>query len=272
MSICKPTCASLYLVNPPLPCDCGASSTEPVTPTVTRADFLRDAAGVMRRSETEGPIVVLGDDGKPSCIVHHPTDVRPEFGREEPVAAETPDGGKPGYRSHQCRDGYHGVCCTPWCTCKCHERFPLAFPAASAGSPISDEEALQVAEEGRQMKAEIAPRLARLASAASHLPLTMPTCLRCMRLVASGGTVVGDRAVCADCVTPKVSSPPPASPEVARLREALARLVMRTGEPEGVARDWACRECRPNSDTLVDGFLCAWHAARALVSTIGVTR
>lgn len=45
-------------------------------PTVTREEFLRDAAGVLRRSETEGPVVILGEDGKLGMIVHAPRDVR----------------------------------------------------------------------------------------------------------------------------------------------------------------------------------------------------
>lgn len=38
--------------------------------TVTRAEFLADAASILTRSETEGPILVLDENGKPSSIVH----------------------------------------------------------------------------------------------------------------------------------------------------------------------------------------------------------
>lgn len=44
-------------------------------------------------------------------------------------------------------------------------------------------------------------------------------------------------------------------------REIVAPLLKRIGAPEGVARDWACVKCRPNSDMLRDGMLCDYHAA-----------
>jgi hypothetical protein len=40
--------------------------------TVSRAVFLKDPAAVLRRAETEGPIVILGVDGKPHSIVSCP--------------------------------------------------------------------------------------------------------------------------------------------------------------------------------------------------------
>lgn len=33
-----------------------------------------------------------------------------------------------------------------------------------------------------------------------------------------------------------------------------------------IRRDWACRGCRPDSDVLKDGFLCAYHRVQALLS------
>ena len=59
--------------------------------TVTREEFIRDAAAVMRRSETEGPIGITGDDGKIHSVVHAPRDERhdcsvcgaPEKGQRE---------------------------------------------------------------------------------------------------------------------------------------------------------------------------------------------
>jgi hypothetical protein len=53
--------------------------------TVTRAEFLKDAAGILRRSETEGPIGITGEDGKIGAIVHSPRD-------ERPVLDEAPNG------------------------------------------------------------------------------------------------------------------------------------------------------------------------------------
>jgi len=44
--------------------------------TVTRAEFMADAGAVMRRSETEGPIGIEGEDGKVGAIVHCPRDER----------------------------------------------------------------------------------------------------------------------------------------------------------------------------------------------------
>jgi len=44
--------------------------------TVTRDEFLRDAAGVLRRSKTAGPIGIVGEDGKVRAIVHHPFGAR----------------------------------------------------------------------------------------------------------------------------------------------------------------------------------------------------
>jgi hypothetical protein len=44
--------------------------------TVTRAEFLRDPAGILRRSENEGPILILAEDGTPSAVVSAPRDER----------------------------------------------------------------------------------------------------------------------------------------------------------------------------------------------------
>jgi len=38
--------------------------------TVTRAELMADAGAVLRRTETEGPIGILGEDGKVGLIVH----------------------------------------------------------------------------------------------------------------------------------------------------------------------------------------------------------
>jgi hypothetical protein len=46
--------------------------------TVTRAEFMADASGVLRRTETEGPIGIMGDDGEVRMIVHAPRDTRDE--------------------------------------------------------------------------------------------------------------------------------------------------------------------------------------------------
>lgn len=43
---------------------------------------------------------------------------------------------------------------------------------------------------------------------------------------------------------------------VARLVEAL-----RKSEPAQVTKDWACVECHPESDCIVDGFKCWYHSA-----------
>jgi hypothetical protein len=49
---------------------------EETTPSVTRDEFLRDSATILRRAETEGPIVIIDNSGKPTAIVSAP--------REEP--------------------------------------------------------------------------------------------------------------------------------------------------------------------------------------------
>jgi hypothetical protein len=36
--------------------------------------------------------------------------------------------------------------------------------------------------------------------------------------------------------------------------------------------DWACAECRPDSDMLVDGFVCVYHEARAALAPTGEER
>lgn len=52
---------------------------------------------------------------------------------------------------------------------------------------------------------------------------------------------------------------------VARAAEAAADFANRFGEPPG---DWACRECRPNSDMLILGFKCAHHGLLASIDTM----
>jgi hypothetical protein len=49
-------------------------------PSVARAEFLRDPATVLRRAETEGPIVILDSSGKPTAMVSAP--------RDEPAGAK----------------------------------------------------------------------------------------------------------------------------------------------------------------------------------------
>lgn len=67
----------------------------------------------------------------------------------------------------------------------------------------------------------------------------------------------------------------------------LAYLLDRVAELEGLAislrnghdnslqamgwqrmPDWACRQCRPNSEMLVDGFVCALHEADAIAARL----
>jgi hypothetical protein len=45
---------------------------------------------------------------------------------------------------------------------------------------------------------------------------------------------------------------------------ALLRLVEQLHKDGASTGDWACRECWPQSDMLVDGFLCAYHEAGRL--------
>jgi hypothetical protein len=44
-------------------------------------------------------------------------------------------------------------------------------------------------------------------------------------------------------------------------RQRWARWIVEVGATLGP--DWACAECRPESDVLVDGFVCCYHEARA---------
>ena len=48
---------------------------EKTAPSVARDEFLRDAATVLRRAETQGPIVIRDSSGKPTAIVSAPRDV-----------------------------------------------------------------------------------------------------------------------------------------------------------------------------------------------------
>ena len=45
-----------------------------ITPSVQRDEFLRDPASVLRRAETEGPIVIRDGNGEPTAIVSAPRD------------------------------------------------------------------------------------------------------------------------------------------------------------------------------------------------------
>jgi hypothetical protein len=45
--------------------------------TVTREELRRDTRAVIERAEREGPIAVLGEDGKVRMIIHCPRDKRP---------------------------------------------------------------------------------------------------------------------------------------------------------------------------------------------------
>lgn len=51
---------------------------EMTTPSVAREEFLRDPATVLRRAETEGPIVIRDSNGNATAIVSAP--------RQEPVS------------------------------------------------------------------------------------------------------------------------------------------------------------------------------------------
>ena len=52
---------------------------------------------------------------------------------------------------------------------------------------------------------------------------------------------------------------------VKRQLDRLAQFVIRSFEACG-AYDWACAQCKPSSDMLVDGFVCAYHEAKALAA------
>ncbi len=50
----------------------------------------------------------------------------------------------------------------------------------------------------------------------------------------------------------------------ARGREAGQRLYEQIERSEiRLPADWACKECRPDSDMLLEGFQCGYHAVRA---------
>ncbi len=53
--------------------------SETATASVAREEFLRDPATVLRRAETEGPIVIRDSRGNPTAIVAAP--------RDEPTSA-----------------------------------------------------------------------------------------------------------------------------------------------------------------------------------------
>ena len=49
--------------------------------------------------------------------------------------------------------------------------------------------------------------------------------------------------------------------EVEQQRDLFARWMFMRGNHSG---DWACAQCRPNSDILVPGFVCAFHQAEVI--------
>jgi len=53
---------------------------------------------------------------------------------------------------------------------------------------------------------------------------------------------------------------PAPQPAPAAVNQVMLEALKKHGTPPG---DWACKECRPNSDMLKAGFLCSYHAAIA---------
>ncbi len=49
-------------------------NSETAAASVAREEFLRDPATVLRRAETEGPIVIRDSGGRPTAIVSAPRD------------------------------------------------------------------------------------------------------------------------------------------------------------------------------------------------------
>lgn len=57
-----------------------------------------------------------------------------------------------------------------------------------------------------------------------------------------------------------------AADEIARLQSEVERLsnyIILNGD-QIFSGDWACAQCHPNSDILVDGFECGFHLAQRL--------
>jgi hypothetical protein len=48
--------------------------SETATASVARDEFLRDPATVLRRAETEGPIIIRDSSGNPTAMVSAPRD------------------------------------------------------------------------------------------------------------------------------------------------------------------------------------------------------
>ena len=46
---------------------------------------------------------------------------------------------------------------------------------------------------------------------------------------------------------------------------ALARFIQQHTSPTW-GGDWACVECRPESDMLIEGFRCSWHEAEHILA------
>jgi hypothetical protein len=46
-------------------------------------------------------------------------------------------------------------------------------------------------------------------------------------------------------------------------------LAKHTTERVGTPKDWACAQCRPYSELLVDGFVCEWHKASNALAKLG---
>lgn len=88
-----------------------------------------------------------------------------------------------------------------------------------------------------------------------------------------GDPVAGARWVLAQYARREVHTCWPTCPcviarEVVRLHELMGDMLRNYEcvRPEW-HKDWACVECRPDSDMLVEGFRCAYHRARALTGS-----
>lgn len=55
--------------------------------------------------------------------------------------------------------------------------------------------------------------------------------------------------------------------DVERQRDEFAAAVIRYGQAGGF-HDWACAQCKPNSDMLVSGFVCTFHKAKASAEAV----
>jgi hypothetical protein len=60
-----------------------------------------------------------------------------------------------------------------------------------------------------------------------------------------------------------------AQAELDRARELIRDFVQWSFSHEHTHKDWACSECKPQSDMLVEGFKCAYHKAREFLSREG---